>query len=97
MTIYHSKPATIEAWLYDGSKQSRADLLERLAHDGRVEVADGHFALMVRTNNGWVELKPEHYLIRGVDDFYPCDPKTFEARWNRASVDYTSAGAGRSV
>jgi hypothetical protein len=82
MTRYHSKPATVEAWLYDGSRESRHDLLERLAHQGRADVFENHVALMVLTNNGWVEVKPGHYLIQGVADYYPCDPETFEARWS---------------
>lgn len=84
MPLYHSRPATVGAWLYDGSRESRNDLLERLGHNGRADVGADAIILMVCTNNGWVELKPGHYLVKGVSDFYPCDPETFEARWVRA-------------
>jgi len=29
--------------------------------------------------NGLISLEPEH--CRQVRDFYPCDPETFERRW----------------
>lgn len=83
MTTYHSKPATIEAWPYDGTAEARYELLAILKANGRSDVVSdgGHVALMINTNNGWVELKPGHFLMKGVSDFYPCDPVTFEARW----------------
>ena len=86
MPIYHSKPAEIQAWLYDGSERTRDFLLDMLGDDGTLDVGVHHEHLMIKTNNGWVELLGGHYLMKGVSDFYPCDPVTFAARWVEGPV-----------
>lgn len=83
MPIFYSKPAEIEAWLYNGTLESRYLMLEILGDNGRVD--EGHTSapqLMVNTANGWVELCPDHHLIKGVRDYYPCDATTFDVRWS---------------
>jgi hypothetical protein len=40
--------------------------------------------IAVRTINGWAYAAPGHYVIRSAVDFYPCDPETFEQRWEPA-------------
>ena len=56
--------------------------------------------IAVHTINGWAYAAPGHYVIKGAArfqvggfmeparfliDFYPCDPETFERRWEVAS------------
>jgi hypothetical protein len=54
-----------------------------------------HARIAVRTINGWAHAKPGHYVVKGgatfthesgveLTDFYPCDPETFEKRWEAA-------------
>lgn len=90
MPVFHSKPAEILAWLYDGSKEGRDQLLVLLGEEGRVEMGVDHLTphLLVRTANGWVEVHPAHYLIKGVRDFYPCDPITFVSRWVEGPIPH---------
>lgn len=93
MTQYVSKPATVEAWRYNGRVETAVALAERVNGSGFgpvdeagdrswIQQTSTHpVALFVQTNNGPAEVRPGHYLIRGVDDFYPCDPETFATRW----------------
>lgn len=48
--------------------------------DGSSELRSG---VRVPTLNGWAMAFVGHYVVKGPNDFYPCDPDTFAARWER--------------
>lgn len=58
--------------------------------------------IAVRTINGWAYAAPGHYIIMGsatwnqgpptmrvIRDFYPCDPETFERRWEPGELSHS--------
>lgn len=76
---YKAKATEIEAELVT------ADNREELANwcGGRVGWVETIFniGVFVQTNNGETFAPLGHYIVKGVSDFYPCDPITFVSRW----------------
>lgn len=87
MPKFVSKYATVNAVLFDPTNEYMLDELAEFTNNDDTHILritdDG--AVMVTTNNGEVELLPDHWLIEGVSDFYPCDPVTFAARWQQST------------
>jgi hypothetical protein len=75
---YKSKPAEIEAIKYTGDNK---DEIYKFAGEAVTPYYGSDGKVMVHTLNGSVELLLNHYIIKGKNDFYPCDPDTFESRW----------------
>lgn len=77
--IYRSKPTTVEAALV------KDDNLARVAEwCGGKPITQAGRGVIVPTINGNTTAWVGHYIVKGVSDFYPCDPETFAARWERA-------------
>lgn len=76
---YRSKPVEVEAVQYIIGEE------ETIYKFGGEAVTfygpEGTEGIKVHTLNGSVELLPDHWLVKGPNDFYPCDPDTFAARW----------------
>lgn len=76
---YRSKPATVEAVVV------RLTNREAVATwcGGRIGWVESvlNRGVFVPTNNGEAFAAFGHYVVKGVSDFYPCDPVTFDARW----------------
>lgn len=92
--MFKSKPVTIEAiqftgggglaqsivdWILEGghnaSWQEAAEPVEGL-HNGWPE------RLRIETLEGWYELPPGHWVIKGlIGEFYGCDPEVFAAKY----------------
>lgn len=81
---YRKKPVVIEAMLVlDFSEETK----ERLSEWFRINGAEallvwergvGRDYIRIRTVNGWVEVYPPEYVLRGVKgEFYPCKVDIF--------------------
>lgn len=80
---YRSKPATVEAVLFDPeSDSSESEVLAFLEGCTGWHMEGGD--IVIPTNNGPAHVKPGHFIVKGISDFYPCDPVTFAARWEPA-------------
>ena len=79
MSKFVSKLAYVDAIQFDGSNFT--EVVE--FGEGDVSVDETN-SVLVTTNNGVAELLPDHWLIKGVSDFYPCDPETFATRWQES-------------
>lgn len=74
---YRSKPAEVEAVLVtDDNTQAVADWCE-----GEAITFGGGPAVWVHTINGEASAITGEYVVRGPNDFYPCDADTFAQRW----------------
>ena len=81
MTRFVSKLAYVDAVLFEEDRSNEDVVLD--FGEGTLSV-DENNDIVVSTNNGDVVLEPGHWLIKGVSDFYPCDPVTFAARWQES-------------
>jgi hypothetical protein len=79
----------IVAWV----KENGGEAVYHPQGDG-IDASLGGPVIGVRTINGWAYAKLGHYVVPGeawfeprphatfkLRDFYPCDPETFEKRW----------------
>lgn len=92
MPKFVSRHIEIEAVLFDG--HNHAEMLS-FAGEGVTLLGDpGNYTQVnVHTLNGTVELLRTHWLIRGENDYYPCDPDTFDRRWMLATGEVDRTGA----
>ena len=80
---YVSRPVQIKAVQWDGSEQAFNDIME-LGGSSIVAIrAEDGPLIRIHTNNGPADLYRDHWLIKGEFDCYPCDPQTFQKRWER--------------
>lgn len=97
MTVFVAKYAEVEAVLFDGENVN--EVLQFGGPNVSDSASTGESAVYVQTNNGEVELHPGHWLVKGVSDFYPCDPQTFAARWAErkpVAAEYRANPAARA-
>jgi hypothetical protein len=73
---YRSKPVEVDAVLVTESN------LRGVASwcGGKMRTAAA-LSVGVPTVNGEAYAYVGHYVVRGPNDFYPCDPDTFASRW----------------
>lgn len=83
INVYISVPSSIRAVLvtqenlHDVAKWCEGDVgFEKLPNS--MEIGS---CVHVPTINGPANAFVGHYVIRGPNDFYPCDPDTFQNRW----------------
>lgn len=78
---FHSRPIEVEAVQWQGDNLQEIIDLGQTDIDVSAGGVEHEWDITVHTNNGDVPLPVTHWLIRGLNDCYPCDPKTFEQRW----------------
>jgi hypothetical protein len=80
---------------YEATAPSIVAWVKANGGEARYVPAWHHARIAVRTINGWAYARPGHYVVKGsatfmhesgveLTDFYPCDPETFEKRWEAA-------------
>lgn len=82
---FRKKPVVIEAELYDGSKDSIANVL-RLGKEGHraIMLYDDH--LTIKTLEGDHRADIGDWIIKGVQgELYPCKPDIFEQTYEKAN------------
>lgn len=73
------KPVVVEAWLYDGSKKSIAEIA-RLSN--AVMLYTDH--LVIKTLEGDHRANIGDWIIKGIaGELYPCKPEIFEKTYER--------------
>lgn len=77
---FRSKP--IEVLAMQLTKENRADILKWMG-EGNYGKTDSHdpVNIHIKTVNGVAVAAPGTWVVKGVQDFYPCDDTTFRARW----------------
>lgn len=75
---YRSKPVEVEAMLV--TKTNHAEVA---AWCGGYVGGTATGRVCVATINGGVYANEGHYVVKGPNDFYPCDPDTFASRWEQ--------------
>ena len=88
---YRKKPVVIEAVQWDGTTKSANEIVVWIrSYGGEVQWAhypDMGNELTIVTLEGLMEVNPDDYVIKGVEDeFYPCKPDIFEQTYE-AVVD----------
>jgi hypothetical protein len=79
--FFTKKPVKIEAYQYDGSKESAAWLAEWIVDSGHQ--ASGVDGLIIETLEGTFRASPMDWVIKGIKgEFYPCKPDIFEATYD---------------
>lgn len=88
MGRFLSKRIEIEALPWDGTEESTVGIVAWAASYGNPKLVTGQsvdggpWQLTVLTLNGPVPVNPGEWVIRGMaDEFYPCDPAVFEAKY----------------
>ncbi len=75
---FRKKPVVIEAELYDGSKESIANVL-RLGKDSGIAIGLLPGCLTIKTLEGILRADIGDWIIKGVQgELYPCKPDIFE-------------------
>ncbi len=83
---FRKKPVVIEAVLYDGTRQSLAEVMaftKELGLKRTVDVDEPGIVLKIETIEGTLTAAPGDYIIRDdVGEFYPCIPSIFAATYD---------------
>ena len=86
---YRKKPVVVEAMLVpDLSEETKERLSEWFRINGaegllNYAIAFGREYIHVRTVNGWVQVYPPEYVLRGVKgEFYPCKVDIFDETYD---------------
>ena len=84
---FRKKPVVVEAELYDGSKQSIANVL-RLGKDSIGAMGLFSDCLTIRTLEGTHRADIGDWIIKGVQgELYPCKPDIFEQTYEEVKDD----------
>jgi hypothetical protein len=80
MSKYIKKPVAIEAWLWDESKTTFAEIgCKTMSSRGNSNTPDLMCCLRIETLEGTMSVNKGDYIIKGVKgEFYPCKPDIFK-------------------
>ena len=91
---YRRKPTIVEAlqWLGNLDEEMYKFLSNRniksyeeiLSSGNYFEVVENGNGLRVRTKNGFVDVSMGDYIIKGENEYYPCNHETFERLYEKA-------------
>ena len=86
MTKYRKKPVVIEAWLWDESKETFAEIgCKSMSSEGHSSYPDRLIKLRIETLEGTMSVDKGDYIIKGVQgEFYPCKPDIFAQTYELA-------------
>jgi hypothetical protein len=85
MPKFRKKPVEIEAWLWDESKTTFAEIgCTSMSSEGHSSHPDLLRSLRIETLEGTMRVEKGDYIIKGVKgEFYPCKPDIFEMTYDR--------------
>ena len=84
---FRKKPVVIEAVLYDGSKESIANVL-RLGKDSGRAIGLLPDCLTIKTLEGTHRADIGDWIIKGIKgELYPCKPDIFEQTYEKVEGD----------
>jgi hypothetical protein len=78
---YRSKPTEVEAVQVTKENVGLVAAWCEGLVGSRPDVDEDREYVVVPTINGAANALIGHFVIEGPNDFYPCDPDTFTARW----------------
>ena len=81
---FSSRPAIVEAVQWDGTAAGATPIIDWVLANGgtaRYDDQEGGATLAIETNAGTAFASPKYWVVKGKEDFYPCDPETFAHRW----------------
>lgn len=74
MAKYKKKPIVVEAWQWSGERPLPEPLVGNWDNNPMTPNK-----VSIETINGYVDIEPGEYIIRGVrGEYYPCKPDIFE-------------------
>lgn len=92
--MYRRKPSNVEALQWLGkldeemykflSNRNIKSYEEILSSGNYFEVVENGNGLRVRTKNGFVDVSMGDYIIKGENEYYPCNHETFERLYEKA-------------
>ena len=84
---YRKKPVVIEAWLWDESKATFAEIgCNVMSSEGHSSHPDLLRNLRIETLEGTMRVNKGDYIIKGVQgEFYPCKPDIFAQTYEPAN------------
>ena len=84
MMKFRKKPVVIDAWLWDESKKTFAEIgCNNMAHEGNQTKPDLMRSLRIETLEGTMSVDKGDYIIKGIKgEFYPCKPDIFKATYD---------------
>ena len=91
MPKFRKKPVEIEAWLWDESKTTFAEIgCLSMSSEGHSRHPDLLKNLRIETLEGTMSVNKGDYIIKGIaGEFYPCKPEIFEQSYEAAEPSMT--------